>query len=76
VEATVIHLDRAGGSGAVTAAELAAACPKPFRGQALVLNALGTRQFDAIDEYSVWLGRDARRWIIERNIHLLVADIL
>ncbi len=75
VEATVIHLDRAGGSGAVTAAELAAACPKPFRGQALVLNALGARRFDAIESRSVWLGRDARRWIIERNIHLLVSDI-
>jgi len=75
VEATVIHLERAGGSGAVTAAELAAACPVPFRGQALVLNALGTRRFDAIESRSVWLGPDARRWIIERNIHLLVSDI-
>ncbi|MFA6445018.1 MAG: cyclase family protein [Sterolibacterium sp.] len=75
VEATVIHLDRAGGSGAVTAAELADACPQPFRGQALVLNALGARRFDAIDSRSVWLGPDARRWIIDRNIHLLVSDI-
>ena len=75
VEATVIHLDRASGSGAVTADEVAAACPKPFRGQALVLNALGTRRFDAIESRSVWLGRDARRWIIERNIHLLVSDV-
>ncbi|MFH1475991.1 MAG: cyclase family protein [Verrucomicrobiota bacterium] len=75
VKATVIHLDRAGGSGAVTAMELAAACPKPFRGQALVLNALGVRRFDAIESRSVWLGRDARRWIIERKIHLLVSDI-
>ena len=75
VEATVIHLDRAGGSGAVAAAELAAACPRPFRGQALVLNALGARRFDAIESRSVWLGRDATRWIIERPIRLLVSDI-
>jgi kynurenine formamidase len=75
LEATVIHLDRAGGSGAVTAAELKDACPHPFRGQALVLNALGARRFDAIESRSVWLGRDARRWIIERQIHLLVSDI-
>lgn len=75
VEATVIHLDRASGSGAVTVDEMEAACPKPFRGQALVLNALGTRRFDAIESRSVWLGRDVRRWIIARNIHLLVSDI-
>lgn len=75
VEATVIRLDRAGGSGAVTAAELEAVCPRPFRGQALVLNALGARRFDAIESRSVWLGRDARRWIINQHIHLLVSDI-
>ena len=75
VEATVIHMDRAGDSGAVTAAELAAACPHPFRGQALVLNALGARRFDAIESRSVWLGRDARRWIMDRHIHLLVSDV-
>ena len=75
VEATVIHLDRASGSGAVTADEVEAACPKPFRGQALVLNALGARRFDAIESRSVWLGRDARRWILNQHIHLLVSDV-
>ena len=75
VAATVIHLDRADGSGAVTAAELAAACPRPFRGQALVLNALGARRFDQIESRSVWLAPDARAWIIARKIHLLVSDI-
>ncbi len=75
VPATVVRLDRRGGSGAVTAAELEAACPRPVRGRALILNALGRRRFDAIAEFSVWLAKDARAWIAARRVRLLVSDI-
>lgn len=71
----MIHLDRKSGSGAVSEAELAAGCPNPFRGGALILNALGARRFDDIEERSVWLGRDARGWILRQGIHLLVSDV-
>ena len=75
VEATVIHLDRENGSGAVIADELQAACPQPFKGEALILNALGDRPREAVEFRSVWLGADARQWIIETGAHLLVSDI-
>ncbi len=75
VEATVVRLDRESGSGAVSAAELEAACPRPFRGRALLLNALGARRFDAIAFRSVWLGADARAWIAGRGVRLLLSDI-
>ena len=75
VEATIIHLDRESGSGAVGAKELEAACPKPFRGGALVLNALGSRKPEEVEFRSVWLGMDARQWIINTGVYLLVSDI-
>lgn len=75
VETSVIHLDRADGSGAVTAAELTAACPAPGIGGGLVVNALGARRFDDIRHRSVWLSSDAVQWIAEQGVHLLVSDI-
>lgn len=75
VNATVIHLDRATGSGKVTADELATACPNGKTGGALILNALGKRRFDDIQERSVYIARDAVRWIIDSGFHLLVSDI-
>ncbi len=75
VPATVIRMSRADGSGGVKADELAAACPKPFRGEALVLNALGNLRFDEIVERTVWLEKDAVQWIVDRGIHLLVSDV-
>ena len=74
-EATVIHLDRESGSGAVGAEELKAACPRPFRGKALVINALGGRKPEDVEFRSVWLGADARQWIINTGVYLLVSDI-
>ncbi|MDD3117716.1 MAG: cyclase family protein, partial [Victivallales bacterium] len=74
--AVVIHLNREDGSGAVTAAELQAACPQPIRpGQALIINALGARPCHAIAERSVYLDRSAVAWIIASGIKLLVADV-
>gem|GEM_PF-465384 len=73
--ALVIHLDRESGSGPVTAAELAAASPDSDPADALVLNALGARRFDAIAERSVSLSLDAVDWIAARGARLLVADV-
>ncbi|OGV63196.1 MAG: hypothetical protein A3K19_00245 [Lentisphaerae bacterium RIFOXYB12_FULL_65_16] len=75
IEADVIRLDRDTGSGAVTAPELAAACRRGTPRRALVINALGRRRFDAIEERSVFLRDDAVEWIVRRNVRLLVSDI-
>jgi kynurenine formamidase len=75
VPASVIRLDRADGSGRIGAAELAAACPVRPAGGALILNALGARRFDEIRKESVYLGKDAVRWIADTGIHLFVSDV-
>lgn len=75
VPAAVIHLDRTDGSGKIGAAELASVCQNWNRGGALILNALGKRRFDQIAERSVYLGREAVRWIIEQGFHLLISDV-
>lgn len=73
--AVAIHLDRPDRSGGISAAELEAACPCEVEGNALVVNALGTRRFDAIENRSVWLTKDAAAWIVSRGVHLLVSDV-
>ena len=73
--ATVLHLDRQSGSGAVHAAELAAAGPAPAAGGALIVNALGAKRFDEIEERTVWLALDAVRWIVSTGVRLLVSDV-
>jgi kynurenine formamidase len=76
VRTAVIHLDCESGSGAVTADELQAAAPEGMQhGDAIIINALGERRFDAVESRSVWLGPDAVQWIIDRGVKLLVADI-
>ena len=75
LSATVVHLDRASGSGRISAGELAAAAPSCTSSQALIIHALGPRRFDEIDMRSVYLGRDAVQWIIDTGIGLLVADV-
>lgn len=76
VPSAVVHLNRAAGSGAVTAAELRRALRGRLpRGGGLVVNALGRRRFDAIPFRSVWLASDAVRWIVRSGIRLLVSDI-
>ena len=74
--ATVIHLDRADGSGKIKCAELQAACPvEGVKGKALVVNALGNRRFDAVEWRSVYLAREAVDWIAGTGIHVLVSDV-
>ena len=76
ITAGVVHLKRESGSGAVHAEELAAALPaRTGNWDALIVNALGERRFDEIDERTVWLAVDAVEWIISTGVHLLVADI-
>jgi len=78
VKASVVHLDRASGSGPVSGADLEAALSIDARrvdSSALILNALGKRRFDEIEPRSVFLTLDAIDWIVSRNIHLLVSDI-
>lgn len=75
VKTAVIHLDRKSKSGAVSAADLAAAAPKLNGCKAIVLNALGKRRFDGIKARSVWLTPDAGEWLASKGIHLFVSDI-
>ncbi len=76
LRAPVIRLDRETGSGGVTAAELREALPAPLDpGDALIINALGEKRFDGIEERSVFLSRDAVAWLIEKRIGMLVSDI-
>jgi kynurenine formamidase len=75
VPAAAIHLDRADGSGKFGADDLAAGCPDWNKRGALILNALGMRRFDQIAERSVYLGKEAVRWIVEKGFHLLISDV-
>ena len=73
--AAVVHLDRQDGSGGIGAAELAAASEIDGNPQALIINALGARRFDEIQERSVYLELDAIDWIITTGVKLLVSDV-
>jgi len=75
VEATVIHMDCASGAGKISAGDLEQACPAAPRGGALVLNALGRRRCDEVAPRSVYLGKDAVRWIAGTGAHLFVSDV-
>lgn len=75
VKTAVIHLDKNNGDGPVSSEELEAACGRKGPASALVINALGRKRFDEIEERSVYLARDAVSWIIARGVRLLVSDI-
>ena len=74
--ATVIHLDKETGSGAVTAKELQTAlAATTIYTPILIINALGNIRFDDIEKRSVYLTMDAVDWIISTGIEILVSDI-
>lgn len=73
--AACIRLDRDGGSGAVSAAELQAALSGGSPFCALIVNALGHRRFDSIEARSVFLSRDAVDWIAALGVRLLISDV-
>ncbi len=75
VDATVIHLDRADGSGVIGVDELRGACDGAVAGRAVIVNALGRRRFDEIVYRSVYLGADAVGWLVDSGVHILVSDV-
>jgi len=75
LDAAVIHLDRADGSGRVTAEEMQAAAGDVGRPEAVIVNALGRRRWDQIAWRSVYLAADAADWIVSTGAHLLVSDV-
>jgi len=76
LDAVVIRLDRQDKSGAVRAEDLAVSCPRNLAGcRAMIINALGNKRFDDIEERSVYLSDDSVQWIIESGVHMLISDI-
>jgi len=75
LEACVIHLDRADGSGKIDVAELEQALDTPLDAPAVIINALGERRFDDIEERSVYLSIDVARWLVAAGVRLLVSDV-
>lgn len=74
--AVVIRLDRKDQSGGVTGAELEKVCKTEIKpGDALIVNALGNRQFYEIEYRSVFFELDAVDWIIAKKVELIVSDI-
>ncbi|MBT3376748.1 MAG: hypothetical protein HN742_14820 [Lentisphaerae bacterium] len=73
--ASVIHLDRADGSGMIDVPELRDALALPLDTPAVIINALGPRQFDEIEERSVYLSIDVARWLADAGVRLLVSDV-
>lgn len=75
VPATLVRLHRNSGSGAVSAAELAAAAGGLPSTPALIINALGDLNPRDIALRSVHLDAGAVDWIIASGCRLLVSDI-
>ena len=72
--AKVIHLNCK--EGAVSAKDLADNCPCELnKGDALVINALGSLRFNEVPERSVYLDQSAVDWIIAQGVELLISDI-
>lgn len=76
VPATFIRLRREGRDKEIAAAELEAA-QVPVKGKALIVdsgwNAVLRRDPKAPDRY--FYGKDAIRWIVDRDIHLFISDV-
>ncbi len=75
VPCSVIRLNRKSGSGAVTGKDL----EKAFGGipdtPALLINALGKKEPDEVEERSVYLDDSALDWIIASGVRMTVSDI-
>ncbi len=76
-KASVIHLDRAGGSGGVSGAELEAAFGGKTHTPVLIVNAIGAHdQTDpAVPIRTVWFDFSALDWMIANKVRVLVSDI-
>jgi len=75
MDAAVIHLNRAGGSGGISAAELERACGGVPDAPVLIINALGALGPHDIESRSVWLAMDAVEWIVRSGCRMLVSDV-
>ena len=73
--ASLIRLDRASGSGAVTADELEDAFGGIPNTPGIIINALGQRNPDQIETRSVFLDMTAVQWLIDTGCKMLVSDI-
>ncbi len=75
IPASVIHLDRVSGSGAVTAADLETTFGGIPDTPGIIINALGAREPDQIECRSVFLDMEAVQWLIDAGCKMLVSDI-
>jgi len=75
IPAQLARLDRSRQPGPISAADLQAACDRQTPPPGLVINALGSARCDQIPDRSVFLAKDAVRWIVDRGTRLLVADV-
>ena len=75
VHCSVIHLDRASGSGGISGKELEQTFGSKISTPALMINALGSLEPDEIEKRSVWLDSSAVDWIISCGVQLLVSDV-
>lgn len=73
--ASLIRLDRASGSGAVTAGELEEAFGGIPDTPGIIINALGERNPEQIEARSVFLDMNAVQWLIDAGCKMLLSDI-
>ncbi len=73
--ASVIHMTKKSGDGAVSAEDLEAAFGGKVVTPGLIINALGTLEPSDIECRSVYLDDSAIQWIIDSKCRLLVSDI-
>jgi kynurenine formamidase len=74
-KATVIRFDKESESGGVSKEEFIATVPNGVDTPILVINALGSKRFDAITERSVFLTMEAVEWICSLGIEIIISDI-
>lgn len=75
MDASVIHLDRPGGSGGIDGRELEEAFGGVPDTPVVILNALGARGPMDIEPRSVWLTMDAVDYLIRSKCRVLVSDV-
>lgn len=75
IPCSVIRLDRASGTGGVTAEDLEKAFGGRPATEGIILNALGTKEPHDIENRTVWLTHDALDWLIACGMKCLVSDI-
>jgi len=75
IPACVIHLKRRGSPGPVSAEELEKESREVPEEGGLIIHALGPKQFYEVEPDSVFFGKSAIEWIIDKKIKLIVSDV-